>query len=83
MIEIAPGIAAKLLAPDTERNRVSMLVRLAPGVAYPPHTHAGVEELYLLDGELLIEERRLYPRAYNRGKPGDSDQFVWSGGSAR
>ena len=78
-IEVAPGIAAKLLATDTERNRVSMLVRLAPGVAYPPHTHAGVEELYLLDGELMIEERRLYPGAYNRGKPGDSDQFVWSG----
>ena len=29
-----------------------MLVRLAPGAAYPPHRHAGVEELHLLEGEL-------------------------------
>jgi len=48
----APGIFCKLLATDWERDRVSMLVRLAPGVAYPPHSHAGVEELHLLDGEL-------------------------------
>jgi len=56
-----------------------MLVRLAPGVAYPPHTHAGIEELYLLHGELMIEDRTLYPGAYNRAEPGTGDQFVWSG----
>ena len=57
--EVAPGISCKLLATDTERDRVSMLVRLAPGVDYPPHTHAGVEELHLLDGELWIDDRML------------------------
>ena len=46
--EAAPGISCKLLATDTEKHRVSMLVRLAPGAEYPPHRHAGVEELYLL-----------------------------------
>ena len=40
--EAAPGIACKLLAIDTEKNRLSMLVRLAPGTDYPPHRHAGV-----------------------------------------
>src|SRR5262249_45229099 len=35
----APGISVKLLASDTEHDRVSMLVRLAPGAAYPPHRH--------------------------------------------
>ena len=48
--EAGPGISYKLLARDHERERVSMLVRLAPGAVYPPHTHAGVEELHLLDG---------------------------------
>ena len=43
--QVAPGIECKLLATDTERHRVSMLVRLAPGARYPAHTHAGVEEL--------------------------------------
>ena len=76
--EVAPGISCKLLATDTERDRVSMLVRLAPGVAYPPHHHAGVEELHLLDGELWIDDRKLHPGDYNRAEPGTADQRVWS-----
>ena len=76
--EVAPGIECKLLATDTERHRVSMLVRLAPGSNYPAHTHAGVEELHLLDGELWIDERKLFPGDYNYGAPGAGDERVWS-----
>jgi len=76
--EVAPGISCKLLATDTEKNRVSMLVRLAPGTDYPPHRHAGVEELHLLEGELWIDDRKLYPGDYNRGEPGAVDRRVWS-----
>jgi anti-sigma factor ChrR (cupin superfamily) len=76
--QVAPGIECKLLATDTERHRVSMLVRLAPGASYPPHTHAGVEELHLLDGELWIDERKLFPGDYNYGAPGTGDERVWS-----
>jgi hypothetical protein len=76
--EVAPGISCQLLATDAARGRVSMLVRLAPGVAYPPHTHAGVEELHLLDGELWIDDRKLYPGDYSRAEPGTADSRVWS-----
>lgn len=76
--EVAPGIFCKLLATDTLRHRVSMLVRLLPGVEYPPHTHAGVEELFLLDGELWIDDRKLYPGDYNRAEPSSGDKRVWS-----
>jgi anti-sigma factor ChrR (cupin superfamily) len=76
--KVAPGIECKLLATDTERHRVSMLVRLAPGASYPAHTHAGTEELHLLDGELWIDERKLVPGDYNHGAPGTGDQRVWS-----
>jgi anti-sigma factor ChrR (cupin superfamily) len=55
-----------------------MLVRLAPNTEYPPHTHAGVEELHLLDGELWINDRKLYPGDYNYAVPGTDDQRVWS-----
>jgi anti-sigma factor ChrR (cupin superfamily) len=75
---VAPGISCKLLATDSTRHVVSMLVRLAPGGEYPPHTHAGVEELHLLDGELWIDERKLYPGDYNRAEPGTGDKRVWS-----
>ena len=76
--QVAPGIECKLLATDTARDRVSMLVRLAPGARYPAHTHAGVEELHLLDGELWIDERKIFPGDYNYGAPGAGDERVWS-----
>ncbi len=76
--QVAPGIECKLLATDTERHRVSMLVRLAPGASYPAHTHAGTEELHLLDGELWIDERKLFAGDYNYGAPGAGDERVWS-----
>jgi anti-sigma factor ChrR (cupin superfamily) len=76
--QVAPGIECKLLATDSERHQVSMLVRLAPGASYPPHPHAGVEELHLLDGELWIDERKLFPGDYNYGAPGTGDERVWS-----
>jgi anti-sigma factor RsiW len=76
--QVAAGIECKLLATDTERDRVSMLVRLAPGARYPAHTHAGGEELYLLDGELWIDEKKLVRGDYNYGAPGAADNRVWS-----
>lgn len=74
----APGIYCKILSSDPQSHGVSMLVRLDPGVDYPPHTHAGVEELYLLDGELWIDDRKLSPGDYNRADPGTADKRVWS-----
>jgi ChrR-like protein with cupin domain len=76
--EAGPGIFYTVLARDREQRRVSLLVRLSPGAAYPPHRHAGVEELYLLDGELWIDNRKLYPGDYNRAEAGSADQRVWS-----
>jgi anti-sigma factor RsiW len=76
--EVAPGIFCRLMATDTEGHRVSMLVRLLPGVEYPPHTHAGVEELFLLDGELWINDRKLSPGDYNRAEASSVDTRVWS-----
>jgi DNA-directed RNA polymerase specialized sigma24 family protein/quercetin dioxygenase-like cupin family protein len=76
--EVAPGISCKVLATDTQRHLVSMLVRLVPGGSYPAHDHAGVEELHLLNGELWIDERKLFAGDYNRAEPGTGDKRVMS-----
>ena len=76
--EVAPGISCKVLSSNPQHDRVTMLVRLAPGVDYPPHTHAGVEELHLLAGELWIDAKKLYPGDYNRAERGTADRRVWS-----
>ena len=77
-VEVAPGLSYRMLSADAEQDRVSLLVRLAPGTSYPAHTHAGVEELYLLAGELWIDDKKLLPGDYNRGEVGAADQRVWS-----
>jgi ChrR Cupin-like domain len=76
--EVALGISVKVLASDPERSRVSLLVRLAPGTDYPPHRHDGVEELHMLEGELIVGDRRLYAGDYLRSEPGSVDRRVWS-----
>ncbi len=76
--DVAPGIAVQMLAADAASHMVSMLVRLVPGGQYPAHTHAGVEELHLLRGELWIDDRKLYAGDYNRAEPGSGDKRVWS-----
>ena len=77
-VDVAPGIACKLLSTDTQTHRVTMLVRLAPGAAYPPHRHEGVEELHLLDGELIVNDKTLRPGDYLRSEAGSVDRLVWS-----
>ena len=72
------GISYSMLARNVERGYVGMLVRLEPGAAYPPHTHAGVEELYLLDGELWIDSKKVLPGGYNRAYASTSDERVWT-----
>jgi anti-sigma factor ChrR (cupin superfamily) len=55
-----------------------MLVRLAPGAEYPPHRHAGVEELHLLHGELMIDANKLYPGDYIRSEADSVDRRIWT-----
>jgi quercetin dioxygenase-like cupin family protein len=76
--EVAPGISVQMLATDTEKNSVSLLVRLEPGTDYPPHCHAGVEELHLLHGELMVDDRKLYPGDFIHAEAGSVDHRVWS-----
>ena len=76
--EVAPGIRCTILATDERTGRVTMLVRLAPGAEYPPHTHAGLEELHMLEGELMVDEKRLQAGDYLRSEPGTTDHRVWS-----
>ena len=76
--EVTAGISCKLLATDTDKNVVSMLVRLEAGIDYPAHRHAGIEELHLLHGELLVDDKKLYPGDYYRAEAGSVDARVWS-----
>lgn len=53
--EMAPGISMKMLSHDSETGRTMVLVRLAPGAAYPPHRHMGLEECLVVEGDLHVD----------------------------
>lgn len=66
-----PGIHARKLFVDPAHDRVTMLVRMEPGAAYPGHRHSGPEDCYVLQGDLVIEgERTLHGGDYVRAAPG-------------
>jgi putative transcriptional regulator len=48
------GIAFKLLHRDKARRYSTSLVRMDAGARLPRHSHGGVEELYVLSGDLRI-----------------------------
>jgi quercetin dioxygenase-like cupin family protein len=48
------GIRVRCLFVDERAERVTMLVRMEAGTAYPAHRHGGVEECYVLEGDLSI-----------------------------
>ena len=69
-IDVEPGIVAKILNLDTERRRVTALVRMAPGSAYADHRHLGTEEVLVLEGSCYCGGRRLRPGDYHRADAG-------------
>jgi anti-sigma factor ChrR (cupin superfamily) len=49
-----PGIRVRRLFVDIGADRVTMLVRMAPGTSYPAHRHGGAEECFVLEGDLEV-----------------------------
>ncbi|MBI4530520.1 MAG: cupin domain-containing protein [Candidatus Latescibacteria bacterium] len=73
-----PGIAVKRLFVDSERQYVTMLVRMAAGTAYPRHRHGGAEECYVLDGDLHVGDRVLLSGDYQRAEADSTHEVQWT-----
>jgi len=61
---LAPGISYKALCRDKARNSDTMLIRMEPGARLPSHRHSQVEELFLLSGDLHVEDQVMYAGDY-------------------
>lgn len=71
-----PGIFQKMLFDDTARGFSTSMVRMSPGTHYPSHKHAGVEELYLLEGDLCVGEIAMCAGDYCRGEAGSIHEEI-------
>lgn len=50
----AKGVEVKRLVTDEAAGRNTSIVRMAPGTVYPTHRHAGIEEVYIIEGDLQV-----------------------------
>jgi quercetin dioxygenase-like cupin family protein len=52
-----PGISVISLRYNEELQRsTTILLKFEPGATYPYHNHPGGEEIFVLDGEAILEE---------------------------
>jgi quercetin dioxygenase-like cupin family protein len=49
------GLKVAILRTDKEKRELSCLIRCEPGSKYPLHRHAGSEEIFMLEGDLIID----------------------------
>lgn len=73
-----PGVWSKTLYRSRAENRVSMLVKCAPGAFIPHHDHEGIEELIVLEGDLVVGGAKLLAGDYIRTTPGHDHGDAYS-----
>lgn len=62
-----PGIMFSILHIDPDKREITCFLRVNPGTYFPHHVHAGIEELIVLEGDLVVD-----------GKIYGSGDFIYS-----
>ncbi len=75
-----PGISIGRLFADKEKREITCLLRLEPGIKFPLHRHGGVEEIFMLEGDLVVEGEVCYQGDYIRSLPGSTHAPITEGG---
>ncbi|MBL9135903.1 MAG: cupin domain-containing protein [Verrucomicrobiales bacterium] len=65
-----PGARFKVISAGEHQSYLMLMIELAPGAGYPEHDHFGVEDMYILSGDLQSEGRSLGPGDSLHAEPG-------------
>jgi quercetin dioxygenase-like cupin family protein len=65
-----PRIVAAPLHLDQQQRKLVAVVKAEPGALYPAHAHAGIEEIFMLTGDLTIGEQVYEAGDYIRSELG-------------
>lgn len=74
------GLVVKPLFVDVERKYSTTLLRMEPGTHYPSHRHVETEELFVLEGDLIVEGKKMVAGDYCRGSADSVHGEVWTEG---
>lgn len=75
-----PGVMIATLHVDPVKREITGLLRAEPGVRYPLHRHAAIEEMFMLEGDLAIAGQVYGAGDYIRSHPGSSHAPETRGG---
>jgi hypothetical protein len=65
-----PGVQIAIVHTDEIKREVVGFLKAEPGVRYPYHRHAAIEELFMLEGDLVIGDEVFGSGDYIRSLPG-------------
>jgi hypothetical protein len=71
-----PGVRIATLDINEAANEITCLIEIDPGTTLPLHRHAGIEEVYMLRGDLVVGKDVCYTGDYIRSFPGSLHQPV-------
>jgi anti-sigma factor ChrR (cupin superfamily) len=74
MPHLVPRVKVAILHSDAERRERVGLLEAMPGMVYPQHRHGGVEEIYMLSGDLELEGITYYAGDYIRSATGSTHE---------
>ncbi len=69
-VECIEGVLRKTLWTDEQNGKVTALFRMLPGTQLPPHSHLGVEQFFVLEGDCNVNGQELGPGDYHRAAAG-------------
>ena len=64
------GVEMRVLHLDESSGRMTQLMRMAPGASFPRHRHTGLEECYVIQGDMRSGDMILRAGDYQRGERG-------------
>lgn len=67
-----PGVMVAIVHRDEVKREIVGFLRAEPGVRYPWHRHAAIEEIFMLEGDLVIEDEVYGAGDYIRSSSGSS-----------
>lgn len=67
-----PGVMVAIVHQDDVKREIVGFLRAEPGVCYPWHRHAAIEEIFMMEGDLVIGDEVYGAGDYIRSLPGSS-----------
>ena len=76
--KIGPGIKAKPLFTDPQTGMVTTLLKMKPGASIPLHSHAGIEQCYVIEGDFHAANQQLGPGDFHVAQAGSTHETVYT-----